>query len=74
MKRWMLALALLLAACAQPSGSPGVATQPSTTAYTDNPYVTVYHDDTRLVTCWTYHNGYAGGIACLPDTQLVGRK
>lgn len=35
--------------------------------------VVVCHDDDRAVTCWLYsHPSSAeGGIACLPDSQLV---
>jgi len=32
--------------------------------------VEVIHDSKRGVTCWLYKNGYAGGISCIPDSQL----
>lgn len=32
--------------------------------------VIVVHDDERNVTCWIYKDGYAGGISCIPDSQL----
>ena len=31
-----------------------------------------WHDDEKSVTCWTFKNGYAGGLSCIPDHMLVG--
>lgn len=32
--------------------------------------IDIYHDDQRHVTCYVYKSGYAGGISCIPDSQL----
>ena len=28
------------------------------------------HDDAHHVSCWAFHEGYAGGISCLPDSEV----
>lgn len=32
--------------------------------------ISMYYDDQRKVTCYVYKAGYAGGISCIPNTQL----
>lgn len=36
------------------------------------PYVTIYHDAQRSVTCWLFIPGNGAGISCLPDAQIGG--
>lgn len=33
--------------------------------------IVVYHDTARHVTCWRYHQHNAGGLSCLPDSQVT---
>ena len=33
--------------------------------------VKVVHDSVNNVTCWVNKSGYAGGIDCIPDWQLM---
>jgi hypothetical protein len=36
-------------------------------------FIETYYDEEREVVCYTYDNGYAGGLSCLPinETSLV---
>ena len=70
MRRALLLAVLLVASCAPRSedGDPYLPrdANPDST-------IAVWHDDARAVTCWVYHDGYAGGISCIPDSQLLYR-
>lgn len=68
MRKLILIVLLFLTACAPDLGSKTV---PGLTSYGSD-VVNIIHDETHSVTCWIYHDGYRGGISCLPDNQITG--
>lgn len=39
-----------------------------------NGYLTKWHDDKEGVTCYIWDGHAAGGISCIPDSQLEKKK
>jgi hypothetical protein len=50
----------------------GIISKNTSNLPTASTYVTVYHDDTRAVTCWIWNwpGNAASAISCLPDAQI----
>jgi len=43
----------------------------TTREQTADEFISTYHDDQRHVTCWVFTAFNAGGISCIPDSELV---